>query len=89
MRLDVYLKAVCILRSRSLAKEACTRGKITVNDEPGKASRTTQPGDRIRLVLGPRILEIEVVDIPSGQVSKKAAGDFFRVLVDQRDPELP
>jgi len=89
VRLDLFLKAVCVLRSRTLAKEACSREKITVNGEPGKASRAVSPGDRIRLVLGLRILEIEVVEIPSGQVSKKTAGDFFRVLVDQKDPELP
>ena len=31
MRLDQFLHRVCILKSRTLAKEACDRGKVTVN----------------------------------------------------------
>ena len=31
VRVDVYLNAVCVLKSRSLAKEACERGKVKVS----------------------------------------------------------
>ena len=87
MRVDVYLNAVCILKSRSMAKEACDRGKVTLNGEPAKGSRTVSAGDRVRLDLGVRVLEVEVVDVPPRRVSRKDAPDYYRVLSDER-PEL-
>ncbi len=84
MRIDVYLSRVCVLRSRSLAKEACDRGKVTLNGDPAKGSRPVNPGDRIGLDLVLRQLELEVVDIPQRAVSKKAAKEFYLVLRDER-----
>jgi ribosomal 50S subunit-recycling heat shock protein len=84
MRLDVFLHRVCILKSRTLAKEACDRGKVAWNGEPAKASRSLGPGDRIRLDLGVRILEVEVREIPEGQVSRKDVTRYYRVLFEER-----
>lgn len=84
MRLDVYLNAVCVLKSRSMAKEACDRDKILVNGVPAKASRLVRAGDRIRLELGPRVLELEVTGIPPGPISRKQAPGYYKILEDQR-----
>jgi ribosomal 50S subunit-recycling heat shock protein len=84
LRLDVFLNKVRLLRSRTLAKEACDRGKITVNGESAKASRCVHPGDRIRIDLAVRVIEVEVVEVPSGQVSRKDAHDLYRVIEDRR-----
>ena len=84
MRLDVYLSRVCLLKSRSLAKEACRRGKIGVNGHPAKGSRLLSAGDTLRVDLGTRVLEVEVTEIPPGQVAKKDAPRFYRVLRDER-----
>jgi ribosomal 50S subunit-recycling heat shock protein len=75
---------VCILKSRTMAKEACDRGKVSLNAEPAKGSREVAPGDRIRLDLGIRELELEVVAVPAGRVSRKEAHAYYRVLVDRR-----
>ena len=83
MRVDVYLSAVCVLKSRSLAKEACDRGKIEVNGTPTKASHRVHPGDQIRLNLGARVLLIEVVEVPEGQIPRKQATQFFKVQSDE------
>jgi ribosomal 50S subunit-recycling heat shock protein len=87
MRVDVFLNAVCILKSRSLAKEACDRGKVTLNGERVKGSHVVGAGDRVALDLGVRRLEIEVVEVPPRRVSRKQAPDYYRVLKDER-PEL-
>jgi hypothetical protein len=45
-------------------------------------------GDRLRLDLGYRVLDLEVAGIPSGQVSKKDASSYYRILSDRRtDPD--
>jgi ribosomal 50S subunit-recycling heat shock protein len=84
LRLDVFLNKVRLLKSRTLAKEACDRGKITVNGEPAKASRAVHPGDRVRIDLGVRVTEVEVVAVPAGQVSRKDARDLYRMIEDRR-----
>lgn len=84
MRVDVFLHKICILKSRTLAKEACERGKVSLNGAPVKGSHEVHAGDRIRCNLGIRILELEVVEVPLGQVSRKDAKDFYRLLIDER-----
>ena len=81
MRVDVYLDAVCVLKSRSMAKEACDRGKVTLNGEKAKASRAVVAGDRIVLDLGVRVLEVEVVDVPPRRVSKKESHDLSLIHI--------
>lgn len=85
LRLDVFLNRVRLLKSRTLAKEACDRGKITVNGEPAKASRAVHPGDRVRIDLAVRVIEVEVLEVPAGQVSRKDARDLYRVIEDRRE----
>jgi len=84
VRLDVYLNAICVLKSRSMAKEACDRDKVSVNGAPAKGSRPVRAGDRIRLDLGLRVLELEVVAVPPGPVSRKQAPEYYKILEDQR-----
>ena len=84
VRLDVFLNRTRLLKSRTLAKEACDRGKITANGEPAKASRAVRPGDRVRIDLGLRVIEVEVLGVPPGQISKKEARDLYRVIEDRR-----
>ena len=84
MRADVFLHKICILKSRTLAKEACERGKVTLNGARVKGSHEVHAGDRIRCDLGVRILELEVVEVPLGQVSRKDAKDYYRLLAEER-----
>ena len=82
--MDLFLHRICILKSRTLAKEACERGKVSLNGVRVKGSHEVQAGDRIRCDLGVRILELEVVQVPSGQVSKKDAKEYYRLLTEER-----
>ena len=84
VRLDVFLHRVCILKSRTLAKEACQRGKVTLNGTPAKGSSTVRSGDRIVLDLVLRLQEFEVLTVPTGSVSRKNAPDHYEVLRDIR-----
>jgi len=83
MRVDVWLNKVCVLKSRTLAREACDRGKVLLNGLEARGSRTVRPGDRIRLDLGVRVLEVEVLAVPEGNIPKKQAASYYHVLVDE------
>lgn len=52
VRLDRWLWAARVYRSRSLAQAACQGGKVDVNGQVARPSRLVRVGDRIRVTLG-------------------------------------
>lgn len=53
VRLDKWLWAARFFKTRSLATEAVTGGKVEVNRERAKPAKAIKPGDEVRLRLGP------------------------------------
>ena len=53
VRLDKWLWAARFFKTRSLATEAVTGGKVDVNGERAKPAKSVKSGDEIRLKLGP------------------------------------
>ncbi|MGB2789030.1 MAG: S4 domain-containing protein, partial [Dokdonella sp.] len=47
VRLDVWLWAARLFKTRSLAKQAIVGGKIAVNDQAAKPARTLHAGDLV------------------------------------------
>lgn len=52
VRLDKWLWAARMFKTRSLAAEAIGRGRVTVNGQPAKAARALRPGDRLQVRQG-------------------------------------
>ena len=51
VRLDKWLWAARIFKSRTLAAAACAGGKVDLNDQAAKPSRAVRPGDLLRVTL--------------------------------------
>lgn len=83
MRLDLFLKKCCLIKRRSDAKRACDNGIVTVGDQPAKAGRDVQPGQRIAIAFLDRFLEVEVLELPTGNVPRSKAHLFHRVVRDE------
>jgi ribosome-associated heat shock protein Hsp15 len=61
-RVDIWLWAVRIYKTRSAATAACRGGHVRVNRAPAKASMRVKVGDRIdAFVERPRILQVVTV----------------------------
>ena len=80
MRLDIYLNTCCLVRRRSEAKRACDNGIVTVDGQEAKASRVLRAGQRVSIAFSDRLLEFEVLAIPRGNVSRKRAPEYYRVI---------
>ena len=80
IRIDKYLWAVRIFKTRSLASEACRKGKILINDHQVKASRIIAENDIIIVKKPPAILSYQVVVPIEKRVSAKLAPNYVNDL---------
>lgn len=60
VRLDKWLWAARLFKTRSLAAEAVERGRVTVNGQAAKPARALRAGDRLQLRQGPLPRELVV-----------------------------
>jgi ribosome-associated heat shock protein Hsp15 len=51
LRVDKWLWAARVFKTRSLAAQACDGGKVDVNDQAVKPAKALRPGDLIRVTL--------------------------------------
>lgn len=58
MRLDLVLKQSGLIKRRTVAKELADRGHILINDKSSKPSSEVKEGDRLKLHLGARNIEV-------------------------------
>jgi ribosome-associated heat shock protein Hsp15 len=65
LRLDRWLWCVRLYKTRSVASAAVSGGHVHLNGGRVKPARTVSPGDLLRLSLGGRDLELEVLAIPT------------------------
>lgn len=86
MRVDLALKRLLLVRSRSEGKEACDVGAVSVNGLRAKASTDVHPGDRIVIEYANRSLAIEITGEIGSNVSRAQAKTLYRVLHDERSP---
>jgi ribosome-associated heat shock protein Hsp15 len=63
-RVDKWLWCARFFRSRSLAQDAVSGGRVHVNGERVKPSRTVRIGDRLVISRGEEQLEVVVLGIP-------------------------
>jgi len=80
MRIDQLLNILCILKSRSLAKKICDEGLVFVNSNQAKASTSVKEGDLIEYSLYGIRKKIKLLKMPRGNLSKKNAPDYYRII---------
>jgi ribosomal 50S subunit-recycling heat shock protein len=79
MRIDKYLKVSRLIKRRTLASEACSQGKIKINEKLAKPGSEVKVGDILEIQLGTNIIKVKVMSI-SETVSKEASKEMYSVL---------
>ena len=85
VRVDAWLWAVRIYKTRSAATAACRGGHVRVNDKPAKPATTVVPGDEVRLRVDGTTKVLDVVRVIQKRVG---AADAATCFVD-RTPKPP
>jgi ribosome-associated heat shock protein Hsp15 len=65
LRVDKWLWCARFFKTRSLAADAVAGGKVHVNRERVKPSRTIRPGDLLEITVGFDVVAVEVLSIPA------------------------
>ncbi|HOR03853.1 MAG TPA: S4 domain-containing protein [Candidatus Syntrophosphaera sp.] len=80
MRIDQLLNKLCLTKTRNIAKTACDKGLVSLNGKTAKASAEVREGDLLVFRLYGFEHEIRIDKVPSGNVAKKDATDYYTLL---------
>ena len=85
MRLDKYLKVSRIIKRRTVAKEACDGGRVSINGKAAKAGAEVKEGDVMEIRFGNRVGRYQITDVRE-VVRKENAAEMYKVL--EESPEI-
>ena len=60
MRLDLVLKQSRLIKRRTIAKELCDAGRISINGKVSKPSSEVNDGDILSLKLGDKLVRAKI-----------------------------
>lgn len=84
MRLDKYLKVSRIIKRRTIAKEACDGGRVSINGKVAKAGAEVEEGDVLEIRFGARLGRYQITDVRE-VVRKESAAEMYRVLEEDEE----
>lgn len=79
MRLDKYLKVSRIIKRRTVAKEACESGRVSINGKVAKPSTEINENDIIEIRYASKVLKAKVLNI-SNHVLKEEAKEMYEII---------
>lgn len=87
LRIDKWLWAVRIYKTRTMAGEACRAGKIKIDGIAVKPSRIIKPEDIITVSLGPLTRTVKVKALIHNRVSAKLVPESLEDLTPAEEYE--
>lgn len=87
-RIDKWLWAVRLFKTRSLAAEACKKGKVLVKGAPAKPSRDIKVGDVIQIKKAPVTYSFEVLALSENRMNAKLVPEFMKNVTTPDQLEL-
>jgi len=76
VRVDKWLWAVRIFKTRSQAAEACRKNRILIENQPVKPSRTLKINDIVHVKRPPVVYSYRVLELLGKRLSAKAIQEF-------------
>lgn len=85
VRIDQFLTAARIFKSRTAAREACDGGHVKINDATVKASHDVRVGDEVRTTAPRGLVIVKVLVL----ASKRLSASLARALYEDHSPPPP
>lgn len=87
-RIDKWLWAARIYKTRTLASDACKNGRITINGAQAKPSRSVKPGDEVGVKKSPITYTFRVKQAIEKRVGAKLVPDVLENITTPEQYEL-
>ena len=88
VRVDKYLWAMRIYKTRSIAADACKNGRITMNGVQLKPSRTFHIGDAFSVRKGPVTFTYRVLNLTENRLGAKLVPEYMQDITPPDQLEL-
>ena len=86
MRLDKYLKVSRIIKRRTVAKEACEGGRVSINGKIAKPGTEVKEGDIIEIQYASKSLKAKIINVTE-HVKKENAQGMYEIISGEEDEE--
>ena len=80
MRLDKFLKVSRLIKRRTVANTVSEMGRVLVNGNSAKPAKQLKVGDIIEIEYASKTEKVEVLIIPSGNVSIQESSTLYKVI---------
>lgn len=87
-RIDKWLWAARIFKTRSLAADACKNGRVTFNGSTIKPSRMIKEGDTVHVKKSPITYSFKVLKAIEQRVGPKLIPEIYENVTDPKQYEL-
>lgn len=87
-RIDKWMWASRIFKTRTIAAEACKKGRVYINGAQAKPSRTVKPGDIIQVRKPPVTYSFKVLQAIEKRVGAKLVPDIMENVTTPDQYEL-
>jgi len=90
VRIDKWLWAVRIFKTRTIATEACKKGRVTVGADtnPAKPARTVKPGDTVHVRKPPVTYTFRVLAVTQNRLGAKLVPQYAENITPQDQYDL-
>jgi ribosome-associated heat shock protein Hsp15 len=88
VRIDKFLWAIRIYKTRSIAADACKNGRITMNGIQLKPSRTFHMGDTFSVRKGPITYTYRILQLCQNRLGAKLVPEYIRDITPKEQLEL-
>lgn len=87
-RIDKWMWASRIFKTRTIASEACKKGRVCINGAQVKASRMVKPGDVIQVKKSPITYSFKVLQAIEKRIGAKLVPDILENVTPPDQYEL-
>jgi len=88
VRVDKWLWAARVFKTRNIAAEACKKGRISMNGSNLKASRTVKVGDVVQVRKSPIVWSFKVLQATGNRVGAKLVPEVLENVTTPEQLEL-
>ena len=88
VRIDKWLWAVRLFKTRTLAAEACKKGKVVIQNVQVKPSRNVKVGDVVSIKRNPILFSFKVLALSENRMNAKLVDGFMENVTTSDQLEL-